>query len=192
MNLIFIEYFVLFSASALSVVFYQTELRWLIPDEKSFFFIFNHYLSQFFLVLVFFAAMFAFKKIRRDHLKAQFVYLARMFFLMTAATFIHFNIKLWAPVLNPLRYDEIYLKMDFYASGLSDLINFFRQTIPENLPGISNPYHTLFLLMFVFSFFFHGIQGKVSSERLVTATILILILGAFFLCCGTSVWAIYI
>lgn len=173
-----IEWFTLFAAMACSILFHQMGLHWLTPDAKAFVFAFNHYLSPFFPAIFVFISMIAFTDSRRDYLKLQLLYLMRMFALMMTAIYIHFNIKLWAPIMNPLRYDQIYHDMDASASRLIDLIDFVHQLIPANLTNISHPYHILFVGMFVLSFFLHGIKGKASSERLMTATILLLILGA--------------
>jgi hypothetical protein len=151
---------------------------WLTPDAQAFLFAFNHYLGPFFPAIVVFIIMIAVTDSRRDYFKLQLLYLMRMFALMATAIFIHFNIKLWAPIINPLRYDHIYHDMDVSASWLIDLIDIFHQLIPVNLMGISHSYHMLFVGMFVLSFCLHGIKGKASSERLMTATILLLILGA--------------
>lgn len=174
-----IEWFTLVAATACVILFHQMGLRWLTPDSGSLIFAFTHYLSPLFPAIIFFVVMIVIKKSKRDYSMNQLMYLIRISLLMIAATFIHFNIKLWAPIINPLRFDHIYYRMDNSASSLIDLIFVVHQMIPASPMTLSRLYHSLFVGMFVVSFVFHGIKGRASSERLMTATILLLILGAF-------------
>lgn len=173
-----IEWFTLLAATACIIMFDQMGLRWLTPDISAFVFVFSHYLSPFYPTIVFFVIMVTLKKSHRDYSIHQLLYLMRMFFLMMVAIFIHFNIKLWAPIINPLRYDDIYCSMDASASLLINLVGFFHLIISKTPIIESRLYHDLFVGMFVVSFTLHGIKGRASSEILVTATILLLIIGA--------------
>jgi hypothetical protein len=51
--------------------------------------------------------------------------------------------------------------------------------MPSEFPGMKNPYHDLFVMMFLCSFTLHGIKNRLSSEIVVTAAVLIMIVGAF-------------
>ena len=66
----------------------------------------------------------------------------------------HFNIKLWAPHINPRLWDEFYWQTDEAVRPLIDGSFAFREAIAPILPLDSNMYMIAFVLLFYTSFCF--------------------------------------
>lgn len=109
---------------------------------------------------------------------------ARMFrlFRLLAAFFLivylHFNFKLWAPLINPGRYDRLFFDLDLRLAAVLEIFqsagDFFSRFIPAGING----YHEFFVAMFFVSFIAHAFsRNGLMFEEVVTATGLVLTIG---------------
>lgn len=175
-----VEWFILISISVCTSLSIINDLRWFMPNVESFSFALNHYIGPLFPIFSFFVFMAIFNFERRKYFKEQLFYTMRMSIIIFVSIFIHFNLKLWAPIVNPTRYDNLYYAIDrsiFF--WLIEWLESAHKWMPSEFLGMSNPYHGLFVMMFTFSFTLHGIKSRLSSEAVVTAAVLMMVLGAF-------------
>jgi membrane-associated phospholipid phosphatase len=174
-----VEAFTLVSVAAVVVLAEFTGRSWYLPEANSARFVFNHYMAPLIpmFVVVGASALFTTGKMER-RFKSEVFYLVRLLLVIAISIIIHFNLKLWSHLINPSNYDAVYQEIDVYLSGLILFIDYLDFWIPSAPPGIPNPYHTLFVLMFVISFTVHGLKGRRSGEMVVTATVLMMVIGA--------------
>lgn len=115
---------------------------------------------------------------KRSGLSGHFISMVRSLIAFAIIVFVHFNLKLWAQLINPLRFDSAYAAVDgmlpFVIAGCDALGDMFR----ELLPFLPNPYHEVFIGLFFLSFVLHGVfnSPKVLGE-LLTAVALVLLIG---------------
>lgn len=153
-------------------------LAWYLPNESSLNFIALHYLGPV-VALVFTVLLspyFARIHSNRSLLPSILIY-GRLGVALAIAVFLHFNLKLWIPLVNPLTYDQIYMSWDQRLPAILDLFNGIYIQLPTSFLGMNNLYHEIFVLMFGLSFVIHGLRNSHSGEAVITGTLLILILG---------------
>ena len=103
-----VEWFTLAAFPVCTLLAILNDLRWFTPNLESFSFAFNHYIGPLFPILLFFIfTAFLSSYERRDYFKKQIFYVIRMSIVILVAIFIHFNLKLWAPIINSARYDLV-------------------------------------------------------------------------------------
>jgi membrane-associated phospholipid phosphatase len=101
----------------------------------------------------------------------------RAAFCLGFVMWLHFHIKLWAPLLNPARYDHFYEALDEkYFAWLQPLI-VWRSHWPPNV-WIDSLYFNLFVLMFALSFIVHNVRSRDEFRHVFLASILVQALGA--------------
>lgn len=155
-------------------------LTWYWPDAASFVFAYGHYLGPLVPLFVLYAvSILSGKAILHRAAATDFLFLARMAIVFSVVILLHFNLKLWAPLLNQNNFDAFYWSLDQAQPWLFEAVNALHGWMPETLPFMNHPYHDLFVLMFVTSFAMHGVKGRESVEPVLTATIVVLVLGAF-------------
>ena len=91
----------------------------------------------------------------------------------------HFNIKLWAPHMNPLLWDDLYWRIDQLLRPLVDASFTLRRALAPVLPLDSNMYMIAFIVMFYVSFCFHAVRTPSQFRKLFLAALLLQGLGAF-------------
>jgi len=88
--------------------------------------------------------------------------LARTFFVAlpcyALVQWMHFNIKLWVPHINPLYYDDFYLKVDSAFRPVIQFMFVLSQRLDFLIPADSNFYMVGFIGIFYISFCFHAIR----------------------------------
>ena len=87
--------------------------------------------------------------------------------------YIHFNIKMWIPVINPRLYDEHYFAIDQLARPLITLFDELRRLLAEILPGADLWYQAAFFAVFVLSFLCHALGRRRFHYHNMTALLLI-------------------
>lgn len=90
---------------------------------------------------------------------------------------LHFNIKNWAPFINPASYDAQFWAMDQQMRGVVDACFAIRQWLGTWVPGIDSLYMNGFMLMFYCSFIVHSMKTPDQFRILFLATILLQGLG---------------
>ena len=91
--------------------------------------------------------------------------------------FAHFNIKLWIPHINSVRFDESYYALDQALRPLVDLCIFLRMRVFGFISSEANFYMTSFIAMFYCSFLYHAIKTPRHFRSLVISVLLLQSLG---------------
>ena len=99
----------------------------------------------------------------------------------TIVVFLHFNLKLWAQLVNPRRWDEAFLRSDAALEPLARAITWLHEpwlVLTEIWPLA---YHDIFVLMFMSSLALHSVQKDqhLVLTQLVTCIALVLVIGGF-------------
>jgi hypothetical protein len=70
----------------------------------------------------------------------------------TLLVYFHFNLKMWIPLINPLRFDEAYMATDRFFEPVIATFEWVRSLLPTELPLFDHFYQLGFFLMFIISF----------------------------------------
>jgi hypothetical protein len=174
------ETYTLIGVGVFLALSYQYDFVWRWPDSSSLAFAYLHYLGPLIpLFLLCVVSLLSGRVLMKRNSALDIVFLCRVAVVFSAAIMLHFNLKLCAPLINPNTYDEIFWSLDQAHPLLFDMVMALHGQIAGTLPLMANPYHDLFVLMFVVSFTLHGLKGRESFEQLMTATIIVLVLGGF-------------
>jgi uncharacterized protein len=93
--------------------------------------------------------------------------------LFILVVYIHFNIKMWIPVINPRLFDQDYFAIDQAARPLITLFDDLRGMLTRVLPGVDLWYQAAFFAVFVLSFLCHGLGRRRFHYHNMTALLLI-------------------
>lgn len=108
--------------------------------------------------------------------------LARTFFVALPCYAVvlvcHFNLKLWAPHINPALWDGFYWQTDIWARPLIEACFALRRAIAPLIPLDSNFYMTSFIAMFYISFCFHALRSPHQFRTLFLAALIFQGMGA--------------
>jgi hypothetical protein len=174
-----VEMFMLFSLSLVLPFAGLTGMDWYFPDATSFAFVFDHYIGPLIpLFLITGVLAVVGKEEKKRRFQFELVYLMRIFFITSISIVIHFNLKLWSHLINPHNFDAFYQEIDGKLHGLMAVFDYLHGWMPDALPGMASPYHGLFVLMFVVSYTVHGLKDRRLGEAVVTAAVLMMVLGA--------------
>lgn len=97
----------------------------------------------------------------------------------TVVLFVHFNIKLWIPHLNPMLFDDFYYQSDNILRPIVDLCMWIRIQLSTVIPYNSNFYMLSYILLFYVSFLYHAIRTPTVFGKLIVATLILQALGTF-------------
>lgn len=90
----------------------------------------------------------------------------------------HFNLKLWAPHINPLLWDSVYWRIDLALHPIVDACFALRRAIVPLVPLESNLYMIAFIAMFYLSFCFQAVRDPHNFRTLFLAALIFQGLGA--------------
>jgi len=90
----------------------------------------------------------------------------------------HFNIKLWAPHINPATFDDAYWATDQALRPLVDSCMALRHALEPAIPYTANLYMGGFIALFYASFCYHAVRTPEIFRTLCLAAILFQGLGA--------------
>lgn len=148
------------------------------PNGHSSLFATTHYVVP--LLVALFVALAVGAKSRTSHQWGDLVGNALALTLsFSLIVFLHFNFKLWAPLINPTLWDEFYRLTDQHAETVIEaiaLIHGMVAPLPMYWPGA---YHDLFIGMFLTSLVLHASHAKTTDTltELATAIALVLVIG---------------
>lgn len=91
--------------------------------------------------------------------------------------YVHFHIKMWMPVINPVMYDAAYYAIDQQARVLIDGATAIRQFVKAMIPGTSIYYGLGLLAMFSLSFFVHASGSRRWHYHNMLALVLVEVVG---------------
>jgi mitochondrial fission protein ELM1 len=93
--------------------------------------------------------------------------------LFILVIYIHFNIKMWIPIINPRLFDQDYFAVDQAARSLITLCDDLRALLARILPGVDFWYQAAFFAVFVLSFLCHALGRRRFHYHNMTALLLI-------------------
>jgi uncharacterized protein len=93
--------------------------------------------------------------------------------LFILVVYIHFNIKMWIPVINPNLFDQDYFAVDQAARPLILLFDDLRGFLARILPHADLWYQAAFFAVFVLSFLCHALGRRRFHYHNMTALLLI-------------------
>ena len=98
--------------------------------------------------------------------------------LYVAANYLHFNLKMWVPLINPALFDAAYMASDESLRPLVDAFTWASTTIRANLNPEFRWYQFLFLTMFVLTFCRFAAVRNALYPRFAVSMLLMVSLGA--------------
>ena len=90
----------------------------------------------------------------------------------------HFNIKLWAHLINPTLWDSVFWQLDVALHPIVDACMAIRRALAPVIPLEANFYMTAFIGMFYLSFCFHAVRDPHNFRTLFLAALIFQGLGA--------------
>ena len=102
---------------------------------------------------------------------------ATVFVTFVLVVYFHFNLKMWTPLINPLRFDEAYMASDRFLEPAILAFRWIRFMLPTELPLFDHFYQLGFLLMFIVSFAVLAVSRDRHYPHFVLAIMLVLCLG---------------
>ena len=98
--------------------------------------------------------------------------------IFTAVMWLHFHIKMWVPLINPRRHDQLYQDIDIALAPLVDGLVAIRALLANVLPGVDWWYMVVFMGLFFVSFAYHLMADRGGFRRVYLATLINQSLGA--------------
>jgi hypothetical protein len=97
--------------------------------------------------------------------------------LFILVIYVHFNIKMWVPVVNPNLYDQEYYAVDQALRPVITFLGFLRAGVALVLPAPDIWYQAAFFAIFVLSFLSHALGGRRFHYHNMVALLLIEMVG---------------
>ncbi len=98
--------------------------------------------------------------------------------LYVVANYLHFNLKMWVPLINPALFDTAYMASDESLRPLVDALTWASTAIRDNLNPEFRWYQFLFLTMFVLTFCRFAAVRNALYPRFAVSMLLMVSLGA--------------
>lgn len=95
----------------------------------------------------------------------------------TLLVYFHFNLKMWIPLINPLRFDEAYMATDRFVEPVIAGFGWIRSLLPTDLPLFDHFYQLGFFLMFIISFAVLAVSRDRHYPHYALGIMLVLSLG---------------
>lgn len=130
------------------------------PDMRTLRFAAYHYLGPLIPVLVLPAALLTFFPKDRPGQGLRLILGLRSTFAFCVVVFVHFNLKLWAQLINSARFDAAYSHLDQELGSITLLLEWAGDTMRGPVSFLPHAYHELFVAMFFLSFLIHGTAGQ--------------------------------
>ncbi|MDH5558819.1 MAG: phosphatase PAP2 family protein [Alphaproteobacteria bacterium] len=102
---------------------------------------------------------------------------ATVFMTFGLVVYFHFNLKMWIPLINPLRFDEAYMAADRFLEPVMIAFGWVRSSLPTEMPLFDQFYQLGFLLMFVISFAVLAVSRDRHYPHFVIGIMLVMSLG---------------
>lgn len=99
--------------------------------------------------------------------------------LFVIATYFHFVLKLQIPLIRSSRYDDVFFLLDDRVASVIGALTELRNTIARALPHSDSWYQLCQLSVYVLSFWGHAFGNRHWFQRVMTAFLLNVTLGAF-------------
>ena len=102
---------------------------------------------------------------------------ATVFASFVLVMYFHFNLKMWVPLVNPLRFDEAYMVTDRWLEPVIALFRAIRGLAPAGWAWFDHLYQLGFVLMFVLSFAVLAVSRDRHYPHFVLGIMLVMIIG---------------
>jgi hypothetical protein len=91
---------------------------------------------------------------------------------------LHFHVKMWIPLINPVRYDALYYQIDKLFLPVLHAFAIMRESIASKMGNIDPLYANLFIVMFFISFICHSAYDRLNVRRMIMASMLVQAIGS--------------
>ena len=98
--------------------------------------------------------------------------------LFVTIAYLHFNLKMWIPLINPALYDAEFMAIDEHLRGTVDAVTWISTTLHSAVSEKVRWYQFGFILMFVFAFCRFSAARNEYYPRFVVSISLMMSLGA--------------
>ena len=98
--------------------------------------------------------------------------------IFTGVMWLHFHIKMWVPLINPLRFDDLYQRIDLSLKPLIEVMTAIRGFFAGHFDSVDHWYLGFFMAMFFISFSYHILWDRDGFRRVYLATLVNQSLGA--------------
>ncbi|GAM07428.1 hypothetical conserved protein [Novosphingobium sp. MBES04] len=96
-----------------------------------------------------------------------------------AVLFVHFNMKLWIPHINPYVFDDFYWGIDQFFRPIVELCFVLRKSVFAFIPSEANFYMIAYIALFYTSFLYHALKTPAVFGKLIVAALLLQAFGTF-------------
>jgi len=96
-----------------------------------------------------------------------------------AVIYVHFNVKMWIPLVNPSLHDEAYFAVDQALQPMLHVFALLRAAIAGVLPWADIWYQAAFFAIFVLSFLSHALGDRRFHLHNIAALMLVEMIGVF-------------
>lgn len=100
-----------------------------------------------------------------------------VFFVFGLIVYFHFNLKMWIPLINPLRFDEAYIAADGFLEPVVGLFQWIRALLPTDWEFFDQLYQIGFLMMFIVSFAVLAVSRDRHYPHFVLGIMLVMAVG---------------
>lgn len=97
--------------------------------------------------------------------------------LFVLIIYVHFNMKMWIPVINPRLYDQEFYAIDQAARPIVDFFMYIRTEVALLLPRADLWYMVAFIALFVLSFISHALGRRRYHYHNIVALLLFEMMG---------------
>lgn len=152
-------------------------LQFYFPSLDALLFVARHYLGPLLPALALPVFLLA-RHLSRSGAEALLGHRLRAIGALALIVYVHFNLKLWAQLINPFLFDDVYMAVDERLRSLVHLASALAAGYRNALGQFPHAYHEVFVAMFVVSFTVHGMQSDSRGfDRLLLAVSLVLVVG---------------
>lgn len=102
---------------------------------------------------------------------------ATVFVAFGLIVYFHFNLKMWIPLINPLRFDEAYMVADDFLEPVVALFHWIRALLPVDWEFFDQLYQLGFLMMFIVSFAVLAVSRDRHYPHFVLGIMLVMAMG---------------
>lgn len=177
-----LEWLMLVAAIASAILTETTEARYFFPSQGAWSFAVLHYLGPLvpaLLIPIGITYLLRLRARNRRELPNGFLILRlRSALSFAVIVYLHFNFKLWAQLIHPVLYDDIFHSTDLALMPLIDAISLLDEFLFHQVFFWPAAYHDVFVAMFLTSFTCHAWIGPSAVlDRCLFAVCFVLVVG---------------
>lgn len=171
-----IEFVALYGAVAATLLTFAFPVAFYFPDTHSSAFALEHYLLGIALAASLLIAIQWHAQGKLDG--PEIACLVREIFALGLVVFLHFNLKLWAQLINPHRFDSLYFAIDQSLAPLLQGIEIANLAFTPLKTALPDAYHDIFVAMFLATFIlFAATNRREAFQKSLLAITFVLLIG---------------